>query len=815
MACLVLVTFFVTSLPLSYAQNMAFMHAPGSMVSLSGNFAAPSLKGIKVYPENPFRFDFLLDQGSSGEPSEHLKAESARLVRYFLTTLTIPEKDLWVNLSPYEKDRMVPDAFGQTEMGRDMLAQDYILKQVTASLLYPEGETGRAFWARVYAAASEKYGTTDIPVDTFNKVWIMPDKAVVDEYNGMAFVVEGKLKVMLESDYLASGHMVEASTDRLLHSPSWGGNGRGEDVVKKILREIIIPILEKEVNEGRSFAPLRQVYHSLILAAWYKRKIKESLLGKFYVDQRKIAGVDVADKTEKEQIYARYLEAFKKGVYNFIKEEYDPAAQEMIPRKYFSGGEEFTDRAMAPALQVKEVDAAGLAADVGPVDLRTVVVDIRPVAGSRAANDPLSPDHGMAAPLLAGELSDVELERLWTAYVGKEGLSRYEKLLKLFTRDVKEALLDDPALRPVFLQALPAGSLGELVVAPGREQALARKIGAATLRELMEQHSGFLITDDLKKANELAAVEDLVLLVGVTDRYSDDTMYPLHQVANGRQAYFPLSDGSWLGVKGAGQFIDRHKMPHFLHENEKIPRNTRYMGVATETDAKRAERGSAALKGNAGDFVEFLGYRRLYDLPDGDGHLATVKGLKDRDGSDLVPVLIFNRTLYPQRLVKLPQLVKTDYGLRRLSLKLSGTLSGLGLLPANTELSGSELILMILKKRGRAEAIKQNSGVFKITIHSQDITLAGEEADNEELVPYAEYIKLVEQGIAMQTDDRDLLLTNGSSTAGIRNTVVILLNMMFKLPEDQKRILLPSPSMALQTLFEAYFSLLDDRHLKL
>jgi len=67
------------------------------------------------------------------------------------------------------KRRIVPEAFGQTEMGRDLLAQDYILKQITATLLYPEGETGKAFWAKVYQQAQEKFGTTDIPVDTSNK----------------------------------------------------------------------------------------------------------------------------------------------------------------------------------------------------------------------------------------------------------------------------------------------------------------------------------------------------------------------------------------------------------------------------------------------------------------------------------------------------------------------------------------------------------------------------------------------------------------------------------------------------------------------
>ena len=39
-----------------------------------------------------------------------------------------------------------------------------------------------------------------------------------------------------------------------------------------------------------------------------------------------------------KHIYQRYLQAFKKGAYNYIKEELDPLTQQNIPRKYFSGG---------------------------------------------------------------------------------------------------------------------------------------------------------------------------------------------------------------------------------------------------------------------------------------------------------------------------------------------------------------------------------------------------------------------------------------------------------------------------------------------
>jgi len=314
-----------------YAQDFV-LPTPGTMVSLSPAFAPPILKGIKVHPDNPFRFDFILDKGDSQLSNDALKNESSTLIKYFLASLTIPEKDLWVNLSPYEKNRIVPESFGQTEMGRDLLAEDYILKQITASLIYPEGEVGKRFWKRIYEEAALRFGTTNIPVNTFNKVWIVPEKAVVYENAkaGTAYVVESKLKVMLEQDYLSlQKHEGISALPQVKDTNQLGS---------QIVREIVIPQLTKEVNEDKNFSQLRQVYNSLILATWYKKKIKDSILEQVYANKNKVAGVNIDDPQEKESIYHRYLQAFKKGAYNYIKEEIDPVSQQTVPRKYFSGG---------------------------------------------------------------------------------------------------------------------------------------------------------------------------------------------------------------------------------------------------------------------------------------------------------------------------------------------------------------------------------------------------------------------------------------------------------------------------------------------
>src|SRR5580698_4428810 len=94
------------TVPMAQADDFR-LPAPGVMVPLSPEFNPPILKGIKVHPDNPFHFDFILDQGDS-PGSGNIASESTRLIKYFLASLTIPEKDLWVNLSPYEKNRIVP-----------------------------------------------------------------------------------------------------------------------------------------------------------------------------------------------------------------------------------------------------------------------------------------------------------------------------------------------------------------------------------------------------------------------------------------------------------------------------------------------------------------------------------------------------------------------------------------------------------------------------------------------------------------------------------------------------------------------------------
>ncbi len=423
-----------------FAQDMR-MSGAGQRIGLTSSYQPAVLKGLKIHPNNPLRFDFIVDQGNSGLNGQALVDETTSMVKYFLAALAISEKDLWVNLSPYEKDRIIPEAFGQTDMGRDLLALDYTLKQLTASLMYPEDDFGKKFWAEVYAKANKEYGNINVPINTFNKVWIVPQEATVYQNGPTAFVAQSHLKVMLEADYLASH---KASASNISPKPKAEGlpQDDSQEVGSQVIKDIVIPVLEKEINEGSHFANLRQIYAATILAKWYKQALKESLLGQAYADQSKINGIDIADKNAKQKIYEQYVEAYKKGVYNYIKEEFDENTQSMVPRKYFSGGVPMSfamNVVTNPAALTREQAATVNAGTTSDITFDFKPVHTQPASAQAAMIIPITQENsGFRA---AYAIRDTPSED--SVYKMKWNVNHYE----LVSSEHPEVLLTSPTFR--------------------------------------------------------------------------------------------------------------------------------------------------------------------------------------------------------------------------------------------------------------------------------------------------------------------------------------------------------------------------------
>ena len=100
---LVVIFCLAFSLPsVTFAQAITYANLPpaGRILKSAPAMLYPVLTGVRFNPDDPLNLTFLADSGSE-KKIEPKVAE--RLIRYFLAGLTVPEDELWVNLSPYEK----------------------------------------------------------------------------------------------------------------------------------------------------------------------------------------------------------------------------------------------------------------------------------------------------------------------------------------------------------------------------------------------------------------------------------------------------------------------------------------------------------------------------------------------------------------------------------------------------------------------------------------------------------------------------------------------------------------------------------------
>jgi hypothetical protein len=300
--------FFLATPPTVYADNQKIPSSSSSLLALKGAQILPS-EGLTIEFYFEHR-DVPFDQGGVD-----------RAARIFLSGLAFDAKDLWVNLSPYEEDRVMSPLLAVTELGEILVQQDYVLKKRAALLTHPDTRQGQVFWSQLANPSQNK--TSGKSAHALTKVWIVPQFADVYNLGDAAVLGDMRLKVLVEKDYLAQAHEGEVSTE-----------SDQNDV--NVTRDVICPLLEKEVNESDDFAPLRQVFQALILAHWFKTYHADRITALDYVQAAKIKGIDLIDYQEIDGIYNRYYQLYKTGAYSLIRE--DVLGDELVPRKYFAGG---------------------------------------------------------------------------------------------------------------------------------------------------------------------------------------------------------------------------------------------------------------------------------------------------------------------------------------------------------------------------------------------------------------------------------------------------------------------------------------------
>ena len=253
----------------------------------------------------------------------------------------------------------------------------------------PQTPEGKQYWDKLYKKAGELFGSENITIPTLTRPWIVPDEVIIRESPEGAYIYKATLKVMLEEDYLEGYQPSAVSSQQskpnyqLLTSNYTFSDPRLKELNEystQLIKETIIPKLTRQINTSKRYAPLRQVYYSLILAQWFKQK---------YGRQSAVSGLQSAEQNNpyvklidsgsltsnfqpltsqnpysKEIYFQQYQKSFKDGEYNLQEPVYTPMGQSI--RRYMSGGMQMD---CFPAIKAGKISGAG-----SPVDgLRPII----------------------------------------------------------------------------------------------------------------------------------------------------------------------------------------------------------------------------------------------------------------------------------------------------------------------------------------------------------------------------------------------------------------------------------------------------------
>lgn len=316
---------------------LLFPSAPGHAVVLNK---------LSVKPKENDKFDLLFgfdDVGAEIEGRPLEQGVQKRLFDYFWTGIVARNEDVWVNLAPDERNRMLPEYLGGTNLGRVMIEMDYNMKRLCASLLHPDCETGQAYWKEVFRLAQERFGTSSVPYAPFFRVWLVPGEIVIKEGQGWMTIAEARLNALCESDFTPPGAAASAA------QPAEPTAAICDEAFKKV----VLPVVAREVQEGTNWIPIREVFSSLVVSSWCKARFEKTALFSEVMNTGSVEKLKQSHWMDSEptfnnmavpenkEYYDKYMEIFTRGVFYTVRDEYDPFCHRKVARVYFSGSIDF------------------------------------------------------------------------------------------------------------------------------------------------------------------------------------------------------------------------------------------------------------------------------------------------------------------------------------------------------------------------------------------------------------------------------------------------------------------------------------------
>ena len=324
------ISFFLVFEQSGFAQVAGGMHIPGYMANIMPPeiFNPVQLRAISFDPAAE-KLSLFLDKGDTKlSPATDGQSPAAELYKYFQIGLRLPNSVFWVNLRPDAPQDIIDPYLEKTDVGRILLAADLQLKKDLALFTSPDRAEGKRYWDKLYAKAEELYGQADVEIPTMTRPWIVPGEVIIRESNDGAYIYKAGLRVMLEQDYLKDSPFFAIADPKLKEMNAYSS---------ELLRFEILPKLTREINAAKRYAPLRQVYYSLVLAQWFKQKNKDQANAYARtIDSKDVTGLTAQTAWSKDTYFNDYKTSFSQGEYK--KEEQVTTSSGIAIRSYFSGG---------------------------------------------------------------------------------------------------------------------------------------------------------------------------------------------------------------------------------------------------------------------------------------------------------------------------------------------------------------------------------------------------------------------------------------------------------------------------------------------
>lgn len=266
--------------------ELRFVGAPAKGKGLDYSFTA---KKMPDPDENP---------GFGGEAKAQLISDS------FFTWLALTPDKFWVNLNPDEPNRIMDAKFAKTDAGRVLLEADLQMKHDFAQAMNPEKPLGKKFWDATQL-------TDGLPCLHSFRNWIEPAPAQVREQDGGIYILDAPLKVSsVPQNYTnlppGSDRACKPTEAQIKHN-------------HKAVLDVIVPEIERKINEDPYYADLRRVYTSRVAAEWIRQQdAKKATDYRAIINSNNVGKWPIRDgKWTTDDLWKRFLKSWNEGDYKF------------------------------------------------------------------------------------------------------------------------------------------------------------------------------------------------------------------------------------------------------------------------------------------------------------------------------------------------------------------------------------------------------------------------------------------------------------------------------------------------------------------